>query len=725
MNRKIVLVMVLSMTGILTNAQTSPGKVGINTTSPNATLDVAGNPTDVNAADGILAPRLTGDELKAKDALYDTPQIGTLVYATAAANPTTTKTINVTSEGYYYFDSNKVWQKVVNGTGVANGNFWALTGNSGTNPVPSGTQFLGTTDAQDFQVKVNNSEIMRVKNSNGHVHYGNILDRSASPNVQDADRNWTGGTATLSTSYQNLPSSFAVGNEITSIPAGNSGTANVRFNSVVTGAVNNNYFGTYLFDVLRGGGTAPIRGLFQNLFLDNGATYSGQTISGNASTVTIRTTTTTATPGLFTAAYDGTFNNAGTVSGSGYVAGLKAQVGGAGNFSVPNIYGVRGLLTGGNISGNGIGVEGFISSGTYGTGTQSIGLRSEVSASQVKNGYGLYIGTINGTDSQYGIYQSDADNNILFGNTRIGNTTNPVATLDVAGTARVSNTTASTATKILGTDTNGQLNDITLGSGLGLSAGTLSNTGVTGLSATAPITVSASTGTATIAITRNDLNTGTSSSTATNPVTITNGTSAVVNGANTSVTVNNTAPLWNANQLQGANVSTAVPTDKQYLKYNGTTSQWEPTTVDKSGASATNTGTQSFVITAGTSSTTQIALNNKTFGGKVADNLNEFDISTGKFTAKGDGVRVFSIAYNFTRSGTGATPVISFAINGVSGSSQSINTSGTTITGTYIFAAYLTNGSTYYPEINITLGGSTNQTYTFTPNSNFFVVTQP
>jgi hypothetical protein len=90
-----------------------------------------------------------------------------------------------------------------------------------------------------------------------------------------------------------------------------------------------------LFDVLRGGGTAPIRGLFQNLFLDNGATYSGQTISGNASTVTIRTTTTTATPGLFTAAYDGTFNNAGTVSGSGYVAGLKAQVGGQEIFLFP------------------------------------------------------------------------------------------------------------------------------------------------------------------------------------------------------------------------------------------------------------------------------------------------------------------------------------------------------------------------------------------------------
>lgn len=92
------------------------GRVGINTTTPNATLDVTASATDLTRTDGLIAPRLTGDELKAKDGLYTAPQTGAIVYATAAASPTTAKTINVTSVGYYYFDGT-VWQRLTNGGG--------------------------------------------------------------------------------------------------------------------------------------------------------------------------------------------------------------------------------------------------------------------------------------------------------------------------------------------------------------------------------------------------------------------------------------------------------------------------------------------------------------------------------------------------------------------------------------------------------------------------------
>ncbi|RZJ69682.1 MAG: hypothetical protein EOO47_23880 [Flavobacterium sp.] len=96
---KMVMILVL---GISTQ---SYGQVGVNTTTPKATLDITGIPTNATVPDGIIAPRLTGDELKAKDNVYTANQTGTLLYVTAAATaPTTPKTVNVTRTGYYMFD---------------------------------------------------------------------------------------------------------------------------------------------------------------------------------------------------------------------------------------------------------------------------------------------------------------------------------------------------------------------------------------------------------------------------------------------------------------------------------------------------------------------------------------------------------------------------------------------------------------------------------------------
>ena len=75
------------------------GSVGINTASPAATLDVVASPTITTRIDGFIAPRLTGSELQAKDALYTTAQDAAIVYATAPVTTTTDKTINVTSIG--------------------------------------------------------------------------------------------------------------------------------------------------------------------------------------------------------------------------------------------------------------------------------------------------------------------------------------------------------------------------------------------------------------------------------------------------------------------------------------------------------------------------------------------------------------------------------------------------------------------------------------------------
>lgn len=89
--------------------QISNAQVGINTTSPNASLDVVGNPNNVSVTDGVIIPRLSGNELKAKDALYTTSQTGTLIYVTGAATPTSTKTIEVLAAGFYVFNG-AIWK---------------------------------------------------------------------------------------------------------------------------------------------------------------------------------------------------------------------------------------------------------------------------------------------------------------------------------------------------------------------------------------------------------------------------------------------------------------------------------------------------------------------------------------------------------------------------------------------------------------------------------------
>lgn len=86
-------------------------QVGINTTSPKATLDIKSSNTGAGTAEGLIAPRLTGTQLKEKDAVYLAAQTGAIVYITSSASPATAKTVNVTSAGYYFFDGS-IWLKV-------------------------------------------------------------------------------------------------------------------------------------------------------------------------------------------------------------------------------------------------------------------------------------------------------------------------------------------------------------------------------------------------------------------------------------------------------------------------------------------------------------------------------------------------------------------------------------------------------------------------------------
>lgn len=88
-------------------------QIGINSSVPQATFDINGFATDPTKPDGLIAPRLTGDELKAKDANYLASQIGAIVYVTNAVSATSPKTINITSPGYYYYNGT-MWVRLLN-----------------------------------------------------------------------------------------------------------------------------------------------------------------------------------------------------------------------------------------------------------------------------------------------------------------------------------------------------------------------------------------------------------------------------------------------------------------------------------------------------------------------------------------------------------------------------------------------------------------------------------
>lgn len=159
-------------------------QVGINTSSPNATFEVTSSPNDQNFIDGIILPKLSGEELKAKDHLYGDQQAGTVIYVTSPVVIESPKTVNLVKSGYYYFDGS-IWQKIKdsshktvveaeNAITVANDRL--KLGGTLTEPTTINTSEINTLKLTGL--KKNNSESSQVlmADTNGVVH---LADRSA------------------------------------------------------------------------------------------------------------------------------------------------------------------------------------------------------------------------------------------------------------------------------------------------------------------------------------------------------------------------------------------------------------------------------------------------------------------------------------------------------------------------------------------------------------------
>ena len=74
--------------GLLTICSLAFGQIGINNQTPRATLDVTAKTTNGSRPEGMIAPRLTGDQIRVGDTQYTAAQKETLVYATAPVTTT-------------------------------------------------------------------------------------------------------------------------------------------------------------------------------------------------------------------------------------------------------------------------------------------------------------------------------------------------------------------------------------------------------------------------------------------------------------------------------------------------------------------------------------------------------------------------------------------------------------------------------------------------------------
>lgn len=122
-------------------SMTAFAQVGINNTSPKATLDITAKTTDGSKPEGLIIPQLSGSNIHTATAagVYGTNQKGLIIYATSADSSPTSATANITAAGYYYFDGG-VWQKI--GPNIYNTD-GALTGTRTVNTVGNSLRISG------------------------------------------------------------------------------------------------------------------------------------------------------------------------------------------------------------------------------------------------------------------------------------------------------------------------------------------------------------------------------------------------------------------------------------------------------------------------------------------------------------------------------------------------------------------------------------------------------
>lgn len=336
---------------------------------------------------------------------------------------------------------------------VANNLAWTLTGNAGTNPA---TNFMGTTNAQDFRIRTNNVERMSVT-SGGLVGIGTNApaeDLHVVGNIRMVDGNQANGRVLTSdangtATWQTLPAGSndwgTLGNAGTNAATDFIGTTDAqplrfRVANINAGQIPFNNLSTLAIGVGSGiAGTGPF-----NVFVgDNTATAHTTGTSNTAVGSGAATSLTTGSANVMLGGAAGLMTNASSNTLLGFAAGQNNTTGGSNAF-----VGRSAGLT--NISGSGntvVGTNADVATGALSNAT-AIGQSAEVATSN-----SMVLGSINGVNGatasvNVGIgTAAPADRLHVVGNIRMvdGNqAAGHVLTSDANGTATWQDASAST-----------------------------------------------------------------------------------------------------------------------------------------------------------------------------------------------------------------------------------------------------------------------------------------
>lgn len=160
-------------------------QVGINTTVPNAQLDIrSSNQATPSNTDGILIPKV--DAFPATNPTA--AQQGMLLYLTT--------TVGTDLPGFYYWDNATTdWIPIGNN----NNNNWNLSGNT-----VSGTEFIGTTNNFPLKFRVNNVSTGLLDNQNDNYAFGENALSQTSPGIQSIAIGTSAGLNQQSTAFGNV-----------------------------------------------------------------------------------------------------------------------------------------------------------------------------------------------------------------------------------------------------------------------------------------------------------------------------------------------------------------------------------------------------------------------------------------------------------------------------------------------------------------------------------------